>query len=114
MTGRRGEEGAGVVLVIGVVALLVALSVVCSGAAALVAGHRRAQVAAELAALAGAGADRSGLDPCAAAGRIAVANGTGLAACSDASGVVEVVVEVEVMGTWMLSGRARAGPASER
>lgn len=112
MNGRRGEEGAGVVLVIGVVALLVTLAVICAGAVALIAAHRQVQAAADLAALAGAEGARSGREPCAEAGRIAVANGADLTTCSASSGVVDVVVEAEVglVGPWTLSARARAGP----
>lgn len=112
MRGRRTEEGAGVVLAIGVVLLLVALAVTSAGAVALIAAHRQAQSAADLAALAGAGAVRSGREGCAEAERIAAANGADLTRCASASGVIEVVVDVEVglVGAWTLSGRARAGP----
>ncbi|GAA4815679.1 hypothetical protein GCM10025786_21660 [Nocardioides caeni] len=100
---------AGVLLLIGCAAGVVG---------ALVVDHRRAQAAADLAALAGAAAvsDPTGLDPCAEAAAIVRANGAGLVSCV-ASGAV-VTVEVSVTGPrWLgqradLSARARAGPVA--
>ena len=62
--------------------------------AAMVAAHRSAQAAADLAALAGAAAARDGGDPCAAAGSVAADNGARLTRCSTAG--PEITVEVEV------------------
>ena len=82
---------------------------------AMVNAHRVAQSAADLAALAGAEAVGDGRSPCAAASRIADANGADVTAC-----VVDgrdVAVEVTVTGPrWLgqehdLVAEARAGPA---
>lgn len=114
MTRRRGEDGVGVVLVMGLVALLVAVAGISAGVLALVVAHRQVQAAADLAALAGAEAARSGGDPCREAGRIAVANRVELVDCAASRGVVDVIVEdvVELGAPWTVSGRARAGPAA--
>jgi len=95
------------------VALLVTVAVIGAGAVALITTHRHVQAAADLAALAGAEAGRSGREPCSEAERIAAANGADLTRCSASSGVVDVVVAagVGLLGTWTLSARARAGPA---
>lgn len=113
MTSRRGEEGAGVVLVLGLVAFLVAVAGVCAGAAGLVTAHRQVQAAADLVALAAAEAGRSGGDACREAVRVADANRVDLRHCAAVGSGVDVVVEasVELAGSWTLAGRARAGPA---
>ena len=107
----RGSAVPFAVACLGVVLLLgAALAVV----AALVADHRRAQSAADLAALAGASAVAAGSDACAAADRIAVDNGASLSGCS----VVGADVRVTVVVTgprWLgshgdLAAEARAGP----
>jgi secretion/DNA translocation related TadE-like protein len=97
---------AGVLLLMGA-----ALAVVT----ALVAAHRAAQSAADLAALAGARGVASGGDGCGAATDVAAANGARLTDCTVSGRVVDV--EVEVTGPhWLgqtadLSARSRAGPA---
>lgn len=117
MTGRRGEEGVGVVLVIGIVVLLMTVALIGARAVALIATHRQVQAAADLAALAGVEAELAGREPCLQADRIAIANGADLTRCAASHGVVDVVVDVVVeagvglLGTWTLSGRARAGSA---
>ena len=117
-SGGAGQRGAATVLAVAMAGLLMLVGAAAGVVGAIVVAHRGAQSAADLAALAGAGAlaDPAGRDPCAAAGEVAVANGAALTGC-----VVEasdVVVEVTVGGPrWLgqeqdLSARARAGPAS--
>jgi secretion/DNA translocation related TadE-like protein len=101
-----------VVAVLGVLMLLgAALGVV----AAMVAAHRRAQAAADLAALGGAQILRNGGDPCSQAAALATANGAALTSCAVQGSAV--LVQVRVAGPrWLgrhddLSAQARAGPA---
>ena len=114
--GGRGERGAATVLVLAMAGVLLVVALAVALAEGLVVGHRRAQAAADLAALAGAGAAARGEDPCAAAGAVSVANGAALTACSTVGGDVTVEVRVAVAvpalvgGEAELTGRARAGP----
>ncbi|GGF49588.1 hypothetical protein GCM10011519_24400 [Marmoricola endophyticus] len=113
----RGERGAASVLTVALVALLAVVALTAAGMTALVAGHRRAQAAADLAALAGASALQDAADGCMAAARVATSNGARLVSCTVRG--QEVVVAVEVRSgaiggrRWTLPGQARAGPASE-
>lgn len=117
MTGCPAERGAATVLVVAVAGLLVLLGAAAGVVGAIVAAHRVAQSAADLAALAGAAtlADHSGRDPCTTAGQVASANGADLGGCAVEGS--DVVVEVTVAGPrWLgqdqdLMARARAGPA---
>lgn len=117
---RREERGAATVITIAFLGLLVLVGAALSVVGAMVAAHREAQSAADLAALAGAstladgGAD--GGDPCAAAATVASANGAVLVDCV----VVDLDVRTTVVVTgprWLgqtgdLAAEARAGPAS--
>jgi secretion/DNA translocation related TadE-like protein len=82
---------------------------------AMVVAHRRAQSAADLAALAGAEAVQQRRDACGAAARVAAANGAVLTSCSVE--VRDVVVTARVTGPrWLgahgdFAGQARAGPS---
>lgn len=111
---RQHERGAVTVLAVALLGLILLVGVALGVAAAMVVDHRRAQAAADLAALAGATAHQRGEDGCGAAGRVAVANGGTLGGCRVEGDAV--VVEVRVTGPrWLgqvadLSGRARAGP----
>ncbi len=96
---------AGVVLLVGA-----ALGV----STAMVVDHRRAQSAADLAALTGAAAGQRGEDACGVAADLAIKNGASLIGCRlDGT---DVVVSVRVTGPrWLgqaadLEARARAGP----
>lgn len=109
------ERGAASLLVVSFAGVLLLVGCALGVVAAMVADHRRAAAAADLAALGGAAALQRGEDGCAAATSLASANGTRLVSC-----VVEgadVMVSVEVTGPrWLgqqgdLVGRARAGPA---
>lgn len=119
MTGpaRAAERGAASVLVVAMAGLLMLVGAAAGVVGAIVAAHRVAQSAADLAVLAGAAtlADQRGRDPCAAAGEVAAANGARLGSCAVEGS--DVLVEVVVDGPrWLgqdqdLSARARAGPA---
>jgi secretion/DNA translocation related TadE-like protein len=94
--------------------LLLVLGAALGVVAALVHAHREAQSAADLAALAGAGAVGRGAPACPAAAGVAAANTARLTQCVVDGRVV--AVQVEVAGPhWLgqtadLSARARAGP----
>lgn len=113
---RRAESGAATVLGLSMIALLLMVTVACVGATGVVATHRRAQAAADLAALAGAGALELGQPACARAAGIARHNAASVDRC-DVEGQ-EIVVEVssrtpELLGTsYPMRARARAGPVS--
>jgi secretion/DNA translocation related TadE-like protein len=75
--------------------------------------RQRAEVAADLAALAGAQAARSGeADPCAAAAEIAFRNGARLAGCT-LTGETQVGVTVEVTSPMAAHAKARAGSVAD-
>lgn len=116
-TARRstGEKGSATVLATVMIGALTAVTLLALTAGGILVDHRRAEAAADLAALAGAAALRDGADGCAAAERLARANGAVLAGCEVAleTVLVEVVVDTgfaELVGT--ITARARAGPAS--
>lgn len=110
---RRDESGAAVALALGLVALLVLVAAVALGVTALVAGHRKAQAAADLAALAAASSLREGADPCAEAHEIAAANEASVTSCAVQGQTVSVsvVVQIALLGERELRARARAGPS---
>ncbi|WP_432484399.1 Rv3654c family TadE-like protein [Kineococcus esterisolvens] len=98
--GRRGDDGSGSVLLLGVVALALALVVAVSGLGAAVTARHRAQAAADLAALAGADVvlGRAGGDACGRAARVLRAHGA-LGGCTlEAGGAVRVEARVAVGG----------------
>ncbi len=109
-----GERGAATVLVTACLGVLLLVGCALAVVAAMVAAHRTAQAAADLAALAGATAAQHGRDPCAAATSVAGDNGARLTRCSIAD--QDVTVEVVVPGPrWLgqphdLAAAARAGP----
>lgn len=119
--GSRVERGAATVLAVALLGLLVLVGCALSVMAAIFAAHRTAQSAADLAALAGAGAivqPGAALgDPCSVAAQTAGANGAHLTGC-----VVEgrdVRVTVVVTGPqWRglsandLVAESRAGPGT--
>lgn len=116
MSDRHGEAGSATLLVVAMAGVLLLLGAALGVVTAMVAAHRAAQSAADLAALAGARGVAEGGDGCARAGQIAIANHARLVACTVAGRTVEV--EVRVAGPhWLgqtadLEGRSRAGPAS--
>lgn len=111
---RRDERGSASLLVVTVAGVLLLVALALSAVAGMVGAHRRAQSAADLAALAGAGEEARGGDGCAQARDLAGANGAALLSCRVDGG--DVWVEVRVRGPdWRGSGRdfvarARAGP----
>lgn len=112
------ERGAGTVLAMMIVMVLVVAVWVAGALSAGVTARRSAAAAADLAALAVADhAARGSPDPCAAGDRIAVANDGRLVDCVLLGHNAEVVVEVLVPDGpfgWVPDGRrrARAGPES--
>lgn len=112
--GRAGERGAATVLTVAMAGLLLLVGAAAAVVGAIVASHRSAQSAADLAALAGATAlSEAARDPCGAAAEVATANDARLDRC-----VVEgdeVLVAVTVAGPrWLgqdedLTAEARAG-----
>ncbi|SFC17552.1 helicase/secretion neighborhood TadE-like protein [Nocardioides terrae] len=110
----RRERGSAVPFAVACLGLVLLLGAALGAAGAMVADHRRAQGAADLAALAGAADVAHGGAGCAAAGRIASDNGAALSDCRVEG--AEVRVSVVVTGPrWLgdsgdLMAEARAGP----
>jgi secretion/DNA translocation related TadE-like protein len=98
------------------VGVLVTATVMVGALGGVIADQRRVEAAADLAALAAAGALRAGEDPCPAAGSIARRNGAALAGCAVAREVVRVRVNRRthpLLGrTFTVTAQARAGPVS--
>lgn len=114
--GRGRERGAATVLVVALASVVMVVGVALAGATGLVVAHRRAQAAADLAALGAAEWLRRGPEPCGVAAEVAERNGARLRACVVRAGDVHVSVGVAAPGAvpWPveLTGRARAGPAA--
>ena len=113
--GRRAahQRGNAAVLVVGLTGVLVTVTVLVAVVGGVVADQRRVEAAADLAALAGAGAVQAGRDGCAAARLVADRNGGDLRRCAVDGDVVTVEVGRDsqvVLGRLALVGRARAGP----
>jgi secretion/DNA translocation related TadE-like protein len=109
----RDERGVAVVVGIGLVGMLVLVTALSVGTVAIVLAHRRAQVAADLASLAGAAALQRGADPCTAAGTIAGRQQAELTRCVVDGSTVAVATAVSLplaLGGGDLPARARAGP----
>lgn len=104
------ERGAATVMVVGLLAVLMVVGCVLAEIAGVVRADRQAQAAADLAALAAAGAD------CGAATSIALANGARLTSCRHIG--ADALVKVEVTPSrWLgpmvtLDAEARAGPGA--
>lgn len=128
MTGARAgrppatapEDGAATVFGVALIALLALVAAGSGVAVGALAGHRRAEAAADLAAVAGAAAVQAGGDGCGAAARTARANGADLDGCAVQGADVVVRVRVTMAALQRLLGgaglptlpaRARAGPA---
>lgn len=110
------QRGAATVVAVALAGVLLLVGAATGVVGAIVVAHRRAQAAADLAALAGAVAQGRGQDPCAAAAEVAGVNGAVVATCRVDG--ADVLVEVRVAGPrWLgqdrdLLAAARAGPAS--
>lgn len=120
MTGRGPRcpsvcRGSATVTALALVGVLLSVAGAVALGTAVLADHRRAESAADLAALAGAGATGRGEDGCAAATSVAGDNGVELVACEVLGRDVRVRVERRreyVVGlTARLVAEARAGPA---
>lgn len=111
----RGDRGGATVFTAACVAVLLLVGSALAVVTAALVGHRKAQAAADLAALAAASARAEGSDGCSAGAAIAEANDVRQIACTSAGEVV--TVKVSVPGPdWLawsadLTARARAGPA---
>jgi secretion/DNA translocation related TadE-like protein len=114
--GRSAERGAATVLVVAMAGVLLMVGAALGVAGAMVVAHRRAQAAADLAALAGAEALAQGNDGCVRAAGVAAANGASLTSCVPAGADVQVAVTVtgpHGLGQAAdLAAEARAGPAT--
>jgi secretion/DNA translocation related TadE-like protein len=108
--GRSSEGGAATILVVAMAGVLMFVMVGLAAAGGLVVAERRAQAAADLAALGGAG-DGVG---CVAAARVAAANAAVLEACEVVGRDVRVTVSVSGPRVpWRsvrVAAEARAGP----
>jgi secretion/DNA translocation related TadE-like protein len=113
---RAGERGAAALLTVAMAGVVMFVGTALGLVGALVVDHRRAQAAADLAALAGAGAAARGDPGCVAAGEVAQLNDADLLEC--AVDGATVLVRVRLGGPrWLgqqsdLEASARAGPAS--
>lgn len=111
----RDERGSAVPVVLVALSVLLLVGAALGVVAAMVRGHRAAQSAADLAALAVAGAVHSGADPCRLGAQIATANAATLTSCRLVGDEAEVGTTVEGPH-WLgqladLDAQARAGPA---
>ena len=111
---RSHETGAAAVMATALLGVLLTATLAAAGVVGVVATHRVAQSAADLAALAAARAAQDGGDPCVAAADVAAANRARLSDCRVAGW--EVTVEAVARtgrlpgGRLELHGQARAGP----
>jgi secretion/DNA translocation related TadE-like protein len=112
------DRGAGSVLGLALVAVLLMLTMAVVGVARAVHARGTAQAAADLGALAAATAlhdlTGSAADPCAVAGRVVAVNGAELTACRTRGGEVVISTRVALADGTGLAARAsaRAGPAA--
>ena len=120
-TDRGADRGAATTAAVACLGLLLVVGLALGEVGAWFAAHRQARAAADLAALAGAGAltgvpaGAAGLDPCVAAAEVARRNGAEVTSCRAVGSAVEVVVSVDAPSRWgpeaALTGTARTGPA---
>lgn len=110
---KRAETGAATVLAVAMLGVVVVVTVATAGVVSVVAGHRRAQSGADLAALSAATALQDGNDACARARALARHNGVELLECRvQGWNVTVAVVETVRLPThrMRLEARGRAGP----
>jgi secretion/DNA translocation related TadE-like protein len=112
---RQPERGAGSILVVGVLAAVMALTLLLAPLAAAHLDRSRAAVAADAAALAAADTAVGIVpgEPCRNAARTAEANGATLTGCR-VEGVVVTVAVSRASGPFLATAAATAGPPSER
>lgn len=110
----RDQRGSAVPLVLAATAVLATVAWLVAGVGGALIGQRKAEAAADLAALAGAQAWRRGGDPCAAAAHAAGWNGATLQACSRRGAVVSVRTACRIDSLFgrrlTVTATARAGP----
>jgi len=109
--GLRRDLGAGTVLLVAVVAVVLSAATVALGLAAALVTRQRAEAAADLAALAGAQALVRGGDACGTARRVAAAGRARVVVCEPVGTTVHLVVEVRLPG---VLGRLDMPPARAR
>ena len=99
MTRRVADQrGLAAPFVVSLAALVLALTVLAGGLGRLLVDQRRASTAADLAALAGAGAVQRGQEACAVAAGIAQRNRAELTSCTVTGAQVRVRAAVELTG----------------
>jgi len=112
---RHSDRGVGTALALSMCGVLLTVGYVVTGVVAMAATQHRAAAAADLSALAGAGAAQRRHPACDAADEVADANGARLVSCEDDAGVVTVEVAAAsppLLGRrWESVRTARAGPA---
>lgn len=117
MRSRTSEDGAGTVLAVAVLGVLVTVAIAAGGVVGVIASHRTAQSAADLAALAGAAALQDGGDACQQAAVIARRNQARLLTCRVQQWNVAVVVVANTArlpgGALDLQARGHAGPVDQ-
>ncbi len=110
----RSDRGVGTTLALCMCGVLLTVGYVVTGMVAMAATQHRAAAAADLSALAGAGAAQRRHPACEAADEVAAANGARLLDCVAAAGVVTVTVAAaspQLLGRrWESVRTARAGP----
>ena len=112
----RREDGAAVVIALGLIAVLLMVAGVGGAVVAVLAVHRQVQGAADLAALAGASAAAAGRSPCPAVQRVAQRNAVEVRECESDGSIVVAVLERHlpaVLGDRIVQARARAGPRGD-
>ncbi|WP_425862946.1 Rv3654c family TadE-like protein [Arthrobacter sp. TWP1-1] len=109
----KGEEGAGTVLAVGLVFVMLLLTAMVLGLGQAAVAAAKAATAADLSALAAADAYR-GLSvgsPCQIAADVAALHGASLLDCTLAGDQsVRVSVSIRTALPWLSTGMARAGP----
>ncbi len=115
-SSAAAEAGSASVLAVGMVMMLCVCTLVVAVLGSLAVGQRRVSSAADLAALAAAGAVQRAQDGCAAAASVAASNEAELTDCRVDGEVVTVRVSREVPGAFgwraLLTVEARAGPGT--
>jgi secretion/DNA translocation related TadE-like protein len=109
--GSGGDPGAGSVLLVAAVAVVLSGATCAMALAGALVSRQRAEAAADLAALAGAQALVRGGDACGTAGRVAAAGRARLVVCQPVGSTVHLVVEVALPG---ILGRLDMPPARAR
>ena len=113
-SGPAPEDGAGSVLALAMLGVLVMVTLATGGVVGVVAAHRAAQTAADLAALAGAAALQDGGEACQQAALVARRNHARVRECRVEDWNVAVVVVANTArlpgGVLDLEARGRAGP----